>query len=173
MAKHAERMLADPRAKAKVREFLITWLKLDQPKDLSKDAKRFPGFDAALARDLRTSLELFLDDVVWSEKSDFRQLFLADETLPQRPAREVLRRRALHRRTTDPAVVAAFTKVKFEADKRGRRADAPVHARVAGVRGGNLADPPRGVRRPRAARHPDQAAAGSVHAARARTFTRT
>ena len=69
----------DPRAKAKVREFLLTWLKVDQPKDLTKDAKRFPGFDPALAADLRTSLELFLDDVVWSEASDFRQLLLADE----------------------------------------------------------------------------------------------
>src|SRR5439155_7077330 len=80
VAKQAERMLADPRAKAKVREFLIAWLKADQPRDLSKDAKRYPGFDAELASDLRTSLELFLDDVVWSEKSDYRQLFLADET---------------------------------------------------------------------------------------------
>jgi hypothetical protein len=44
-----------------------------------KDAKRFPGFDAAVVSDLRTSLELFLDDVVWSESSDFRQLLLSDE----------------------------------------------------------------------------------------------
>jgi hypothetical protein len=80
VARQAERMLSDPRAKAKVREFLITWLKLDQVKELAKDAKRFPGFDDALASDLRTSLELFLDEVVWSEKSDFRQLLLADET---------------------------------------------------------------------------------------------
>ena len=32
VAKQAERMLNDPRAKAKVREFLLTWLKVDQPK---------------------------------------------------------------------------------------------------------------------------------------------
>ena len=72
-------MLADPRAKAKLREFLLTWLKVDQAPDLAKDPKRFPGFDAAVAADLRTSLELFLDDVVWSETSDFRQLLLADD----------------------------------------------------------------------------------------------
>ena len=46
----AERMLADPRAKAKVREFLLAWLKIDRPKDLAKDAKRFPGFDARAGR---------------------------------------------------------------------------------------------------------------------------
>jgi cytochrome c553 len=80
VARHAERMLADPRAKAKLREFLFTWLKLDHAPELAKDAKRFPGFDATIANDLRTSLELFLDDVVWSESSDFRRLLLADET---------------------------------------------------------------------------------------------
>ena len=72
--RQAERMLADPRAKVKLREFLLAWLKVDQAPDLAKDAKRFPGFDPALAADLRTSLELFLDDVVWSEGSDFRRL---------------------------------------------------------------------------------------------------
>lgn len=77
--RQAERMLADPRAKTKLRDFLLAWLKADQPGDLAKDPKRFPGFDAAVISDLRTSLELFLDDVVWSEASDFRQLLLADE----------------------------------------------------------------------------------------------
>jgi Protein of unknown function (DUF1592)/Protein of unknown function (DUF1588)/PA14 domain/Cytochrome C oxidase, cbb3-type, subunit III len=79
VAKQAERMLTDPRARAKMREFLLTWLKVDQPKDLAKDVKRFPGFDPALAADLRSSLELFLDDVLWSDVSDFRQLLLSDE----------------------------------------------------------------------------------------------
>jgi len=77
--KQADRMLADPRAKVKLREFLFTWLKVDQAPDLSKDTKRFPGFDPAVAGDLRTSLELSLDDVVWSDASDFRQLFLSED----------------------------------------------------------------------------------------------
>ena len=75
----ADRMLADSRAKFKLRGFLLKWAKADQPADLSKDAKEFPGFDAAVISDLRTSLELFLDDVVWSDKSDFRQLVLAED----------------------------------------------------------------------------------------------
>jgi hypothetical protein len=78
LTKQAERMLADPRAHTKIREFLLAWLKVDQPRDLNKDAKRFPGYDAALAADLRTSLELFLDEVVWSEKSNFRDLLLSN-----------------------------------------------------------------------------------------------
>ncbi len=71
-------MLKDPRARAKINDFFLLWLKVEQPGDLAKDNKLFPGFDPAVGSDLRTSLELFLDDIVWSEKSDFRQLLLAD-----------------------------------------------------------------------------------------------
>jgi len=78
VARQAERMLADPRARAKIRDFLLLWLKVDQHPDLAKDPKRFPGFDDHAASDLRTSLELFLDEVVWSEKSDYRDLLLSD-----------------------------------------------------------------------------------------------
>jgi mono/diheme cytochrome c family protein len=79
VTRQATRMLADRRAKVKVREFLLTWLKVDQAPELSKDPKRYPGFDKAVAADMRTSLELFLDEVVWSDASDYRQLFLTDE----------------------------------------------------------------------------------------------
>ncbi|MCX6367190.1 MAG: DUF1592 domain-containing protein [Armatimonadetes bacterium] len=75
----AEKMLADPRAWSKVREFLLTWLKVDQYPDLAKDKKRFPEFDDAAASDLRTSLELFLENTAWGEKSDFRELLLSDK----------------------------------------------------------------------------------------------
>lgn len=79
LAAQAERLLNTPRARTKLREFLLTWLRVDRFPELMKDAKRFPGFDAAVVGDLRTSLELFLDDVVWSKDSDFRQLLLSDE----------------------------------------------------------------------------------------------
>jgi hypothetical protein len=71
-------MVGDLRSRSKVRQFLLQWLKVDPAPDLAKDSRRFPGFDRAAASDLRTSLELFLEDVVWGESSDFRQLFLAD-----------------------------------------------------------------------------------------------
>ncbi|OAI46396.1 hypothetical protein AYO44_02200 [Planctomycetaceae bacterium SCGC AG-212-F19] len=78
VVRQAERMMADPRARAKLHEFLLTWLKVDHYPDIAKDAKRFPGFDVAVVSDLRTSLELFLDDVIWSDRSDFRELLRAD-----------------------------------------------------------------------------------------------
>src|SRR5262249_47385947 len=79
VTRQAERMLGDMRAKAKLRDFFLTWLRVDYATDVSKDPKRFPGFDAAIVSDLRTSLDLFLDDIVWSGDSDFRRLLLSDE----------------------------------------------------------------------------------------------
>jgi len=79
IAAAAQRMLDDPRAKLKIRQSLLAWLRVDQPPELVKDAKKFPDFDPALASDLRTSLELFLDDIVSSENADFRQLLLSDD----------------------------------------------------------------------------------------------
>ncbi|MGH9719689.1 MAG: DUF1592 domain-containing protein [Bryobacteraceae bacterium] len=74
----AERMISDPRARSKLREFFLHWLKVDHYPDLSKDPKFFPWFDLAVASDLRTSLELFLEQVAWSERSDFRELLLSN-----------------------------------------------------------------------------------------------
>jgi hypothetical protein len=79
VARQAERMMSDLRTRSKLREFFLQWLKVDQVPDIAKDPERYPGFDAALASDLRTSLDLFLEDVVWGESSDFRQLLLADD----------------------------------------------------------------------------------------------
>ncbi|MGH7137605.1 MAG: DUF1592 domain-containing protein, partial [Pirellulales bacterium] len=78
-AGQAGRMAGDLRTRAKLREFFHQWLKVDQVEELRKDAALFPEFNDAVVSDLRTSLDLFLDEVVWSETSDFRQLFLADE----------------------------------------------------------------------------------------------
>jgi hypothetical protein len=78
--KQAERMVSDPRAWYKLRDFLLQWLKIDQFPDLAKDSKKFPDFNEAVHSDLRTSLELLLEHVVWSEKSDFRDLMTTDQT---------------------------------------------------------------------------------------------
>ncbi len=78
VTKEAERMVSDPRARAKLRDFCLQWLRIEPVPDLSKDPKLFPEFTPAIASDLRTSLELFLDDVIWNDGSDFRQLLLAD-----------------------------------------------------------------------------------------------
>ncbi|MEX1049503.1 MAG: DUF1592 domain-containing protein [Akkermansiaceae bacterium] len=78
VAAQARRLMADPRAKAKVAGFFKHWLKLDVEADLQKDTEMFPGFDPALVADLRRSLEMFVEQVVWSEASDYRELIQSD-----------------------------------------------------------------------------------------------
>lgn len=78
IATQARRMLEDPRAKAKLQAFFHHWLQIDHAEGLAKDAALFPDFDEALAADLRTSLDLFLDQIAWSEQPDYRRLLLAD-----------------------------------------------------------------------------------------------
>ncbi len=78
LEKEARRMLGDRRAKAKLNGFFQTWLDLERAEHASKDAKEFPQFDEALRADLRQSLMLFLDEVVWGERSDYRELLQAN-----------------------------------------------------------------------------------------------
>tara|TARA_R110002072_G_scaffold99008_1_gene217980 strand:+ start:98946 stop:101282 length:2337 start_codon:yes stop_codon:yes gene_type:complete len=80
IARAASRMVDDPRTKTKLREFFHYWLKVDHLVDVSKDTEEFPGFDRTLQSDLRTSLELTIDEFIAQEKPDFRQLLLSNET---------------------------------------------------------------------------------------------
>ena len=78
LASELKRMVRDPRSKQKLHSFFSYWLKTDKASNATKDKQAFPGFDEALVADLKESLFLYLDGVVWSETSDFRDLFLAD-----------------------------------------------------------------------------------------------
>ena len=115
VARAAARMANDPRTKTKLREFFHYWLKLDHLTDVSKDPEQFVGFDRALLSDLRTSLELTIDEFVSQEQPDFRQLLLSNETF--------LNRRLADFYSVQLAAEAAssgkmFQKVAFEPDAR-------------------------------------------------------
>lgn len=77
----AWRMVTDPRTKAKLHGFFHHWLELEHAENTSKDPKAFPGFDTEVLADLRRSLLQFIDQVVWTEKSDYRELLQADYLL--------------------------------------------------------------------------------------------
>jgi mono/diheme cytochrome c family protein len=79
LASQIRRMLGDSRARAKMQYFLHHWLQVDRIEDVAKDTKLFPGFTPEIIADLRTSLNLFLDDVVWSPSSDYRRLLTEDD----------------------------------------------------------------------------------------------
>ena len=75
-----ERMLRHPATKNKIRSFFEHWLEIEG-RDLNKDKEMFPEFDEKLIVDLRESLDLFIEETVWSERSDYRQLLLADHMM--------------------------------------------------------------------------------------------
>ncbi len=80
VAAQADRMLRDRRAKHKLLGFAHHWLGVEEGRDLAKDPKAFPDFDAAAIADLRASLDLFVVGVLEHEAADYRQLLLADTT---------------------------------------------------------------------------------------------
>jgi len=74
---HAEHMLGDLRARSKMRRFLHHWLDVEHTSELVKDEKSFPGFTQDVSSDLRESLDLFLEDIVWGDRPDYRRLLLS------------------------------------------------------------------------------------------------
>ncbi|HWN95530.1 MAG TPA: DUF1592 domain-containing protein [Methylomirabilota bacterium] len=106
----ANRMLSDPRARAKMLYFLQQWLQMNRVEDLSKDTTLFPGFTAEIIADLRTSLNLFLEDAVWNGSSDYRNLLRADYLYLNN---DLARFYGVSTNDTDD-----FMKVKFDAKQR-------------------------------------------------------
>ncbi len=149
--KQAQRMLLDYRAKNKLRGFLLTWLHADMEKDLSKDPGAFADFDPATIADLRTSLELLLDDVLWSQGSDYRRLLLAEEVF--------VNGRLAAFYGSEPTPGNGFAKTRLDSGKRAgvlthpylmtmlahSRESSPIHRGVflvRGVMGQSLRPPP-------------------------------
>ena len=108
--KQAQRMMKDPRAKAKLRDFLHHWLHVEEGAEIAKDQKEYPGFDQGVVMDLRTSLDLFAETIVWSEQSDYRQLLLSDTILMND------RLAKFYGQKIEPG--AGFQPVKMDADQR-------------------------------------------------------
>lgn len=81
VAEQVRRMLADRRARGKLREFLFAWLRVDHAPEIAKDPSRYPGISPEVVADLRTSLGLLLDDCLSPPDgpADFRRLFASEE----------------------------------------------------------------------------------------------
>lgn len=106
----AERMLKDFRTTAKLRNFLVQWVRADQLRELSKDPALYPEFNPAIISDLRSSLDMLLDDVLNSEKADYRQLLLSQEVY--------LNGRLAKYYGVELPAEAGFEKVKLDNDQR-------------------------------------------------------
>jgi cytochrome c553 len=75
LAKEVERMIADPRTATKLRTYVRRWLKVDDLHGLHKTDGKFPGFDDHFIVDLRTSLEMTIDEVLNDPNTDYRRFF--------------------------------------------------------------------------------------------------
>lgn len=74
----ALRMVDDPRLGGKAMQMFFDWLEVNPSEEIVKDQEKYPGFDTELVLDLRRSLERLIDEVFWSETSDYRELFRQD-----------------------------------------------------------------------------------------------
>ncbi|WP_096333833.1 DUF1592 domain-containing protein [Nannocystis exedens] len=81
----AQRMLADPRARASVRDFHGQWLELRRVEELEKDGDVFPEFTPEVRPLLRAEAEAFLDHVIWDGPGDLDTMYLAPYTFLNGP----------------------------------------------------------------------------------------
>lgn len=75
---YAEQAVDDYRVRAKTRDFLYGWLNIEDLGEVSKDSEHYAQFTPEVTDDLKLSLDAFLDAIVWTDTSDYRQFFLAD-----------------------------------------------------------------------------------------------
>jgi hypothetical protein len=73
----ARRMLADPRAKAGVDEFVSEWLRFDRVMTASRERRLFPLFGRELAKSMTEEARRFIGDLVWNDRN-FMEAFTAN-----------------------------------------------------------------------------------------------
>jgi hypothetical protein len=71
------RLLADPRARQSLDEFIAQWLRFDRVLTASKDRRRFPLFTREMAVAMTEEARQFVSDLVWNDRN-FMELFTAD-----------------------------------------------------------------------------------------------
>ena len=140
VVRQAERMIADPRARTKLTGFLEQWLKVDQARDIVKDPKLYPEFGETVVSDLRTSLDLFLAEVIGSDAADYRQLLRAGSVYLNGRLAQTLRSQA--------AGGCNVSESCARARRAQRAADAPLPDGQLCLHRDQLADSPRRLHHP-------------------------
>ena len=74
------RMLQDPRAVRRSKDFIAEWLHLDQLNNLQPNAEKFPNWEHQLAIDMRQETLEYFEDIVWKQKRPLHNLFDAQFT---------------------------------------------------------------------------------------------
>ena len=68
MSRQVDRMLRDTRSIERSLQFAHEWLNLGRLETLQPNKKKFPNWDANLARDMRNETLSFFKEVVWTQK---------------------------------------------------------------------------------------------------------
>lgn len=74
------RMLQDPRAVRRSRQFISEWLNLDRLGNLRPNPSRFPSWSGQLAADMREETLAFFEEVAWKQKRPLAALMNAPVT---------------------------------------------------------------------------------------------
>lgn len=106
----AWRLVNDPRSRARMLEFLRSWMNLERLSEISKSKALFPDFTPEIAADLRTSLEMTMEQALDADNADFRRLLLGDAIF--------LNGRLSEFYGAGLAADAEFQEVRFEPDRR-------------------------------------------------------
>jgi hypothetical protein len=77
---HAERLLADPRARVAVQDFFAQYFDLGRLSGLSRDPAAYPAYSETIAGSMRTEVQLVVDDFVFRRDADLRGVFGTRET---------------------------------------------------------------------------------------------
>jgi hypothetical protein len=74
------RMIADPRARRALRDYVDDWLDADKLLRTSRDPALFPQFSGALAADMREEIHRLFARVVWQDDTDLVDVLRAQHT---------------------------------------------------------------------------------------------
>ncbi|MGH9722250.1 MAG: DUF1592 domain-containing protein [Bryobacteraceae bacterium] len=75
--KVARRMLADPRARTGLDEYISQWMRFDRLMSASKDRRRYPQYTRETAVAMGEETRLFISDLVWNNRN-FMDVFTAN-----------------------------------------------------------------------------------------------
>lgn len=79
-AVQADRMLTDPRAISRSKQFVSQWLNLGRLSNMKPDPKHFPDWDSRLASDMRAETLAFFEEIVWKQNRPLSDLLNAQVT---------------------------------------------------------------------------------------------
>jgi hypothetical protein len=80
LKQHVERMLKDRRAVERSKQFIDEWLNLGRLPSLSPNAKKFPEWNADIARAMRLETLTFFEEVAWKQNRPLSDLLNAQVT---------------------------------------------------------------------------------------------